>query len=132
MSWKMKVGIGSGVLVVFMLSVVMYVDERGNSQRTERIAGDAKFNSARLALLEESVEQLKKVGIVVRVDPPQAYVNPAVWKNLDIRKKGEFSRTLALYSGAKRGDNLNWVEIYDNYSGKRLAKYSENWGFKVD
>ena len=39
-------------------------------------------------------------------------------------------KNLATYCGNRKGTNTNWVEIYDNMSGKKLAKYS-SWGFKI-
>lgn len=37
---------------------------------------------------------------------------------------------LAEYCGKKKGTGLNWVEIKDIYSGKKLAKY-DSWRFKT-
>lgn len=55
----------------------------------------------------------------------------ALWNNMDYSLKEDFSASLALYVGNKKGTQLYWVEIYDKRSGEKLAKYSESWGFKI-
>ncbi len=55
----------------------------------------------------------------------------ALWNNMDYSLKEDFSASLALYVGNKKGTQLYWVEIYDKRSGEKLAKYSKSWGFKI-
>jgi len=50
---------------------------------------------------------------------------------MEYKLKEDFAATLAIYCGNKKGTYLYWVVIYDQYSGKKLAKYSRNCGFKV-
>ena len=45
--------------------------------------------------------------------------------------KEDFSYALAIYVGNKKGTQLYWCDIHDMYSGKKIAKYSKSWGFKV-
>jgi len=82
---------------------------------------------------ENEIKELKESGLLVRINPQlnEAYVNPAVWGGLDYQTKENIGRIIAFYCGRKKGTNLNWVNIKDSYSGKKLAKYSESWGFKV-
>jgi len=58
-------------------------------------------------------------------------IETALWNNMIYQNKNDFSAGLAIYVGNKKGTKLYWVEIYDLYSGKKLAKYSQSWGFKV-
>lgn len=82
---------------------------------------------------ENAIKKLKKSGLLVRINPQlnKAYVNPSLWRIIDYKEKENIGKILAFYCGLKKGTNLNWVDIKDSYSGKKLAKYSENWGFKV-
>lgn len=86
-----------------------------------------------LAQEENAIKELKESGLLVRINPQlnEAYVNPVIWLRLDYQTKENIGRIMAYYCGRKKGTDLNWVDIKDSYSGKRLAKYSESWGFKV-
>ncbi len=79
------------------------------------------------------VEKLIDGGFVKKVTPElnKAYVDVFLWSSADIVKKKAMGRALAYYCGYKKGTNLNWVEIYDWKSGKKIAKYSQAMGFKV-
>jgi len=82
---------------------------------------------------EDAIKKLKESGLLLRINPQlnESYVNPAIWHGLDYQTKENIGRIMAFYCGQKKGTNLNWVDIKDSYSGKKLAKYSESWGFKV-
>ena len=82
---------------------------------------------------EDAIEKLKESALLVRINPQlnEAYVNPVIWHGLDYQKKEKIARLMAFFCGRKKGTNLNWVHIKDSYTGKKLAKYSEIWGFKV-
>lgn len=82
---------------------------------------------------EDKIKRLKELGLLIRINPQlnEAYVNPAIWHGLDYQTKENIGRIMAFYCGEKKGTNLNWVNIKDFYSGKKLAKYSEAWGFKI-
>ena len=82
---------------------------------------------------EDAIKKLKESGLLVRINPQlnEAYVSPTIWRGLDYQTKENTGRVMAFFCGRKKGTNLNWVDIKDSYSGKKLAKYSESWGFKV-
>ncbi len=82
---------------------------------------------------DNDINTLKESGLLINVNPQlnEAFVNPAIWNGLLYQTKENCGRILAFYCGNKKGTNLNWVDIKDSYSGKKLAKYSESWGFKV-
>lgn len=61
----------------------------------------------------------------------KAFINPSLWQNMKYNIKKDFAATLSIYCGNEKGTYLYWVKIYDQYSGKILAKYSRSWGFKV-
>jgi len=61
----------------------------------------------------------------------QVYIKPGLWQNMKYKVKENFAASLAVYCGNKKGTHLYWVVISDMYSGKKLAKHSHSWGFKV-
>jgi len=81
---------------------------------------------------DNNIASLKKQGILLSINPElnDAKVDPVVWKLLPFERKKEVGQRLAFYCGHKKGTNLNWVNINDYYSGKKLAKYSEATGFQ--
>jgi hypothetical protein len=50
---------------------------------------------------------------------------------MDSKLKEDFSASLAIYCGNKKGSEIYWVELYDKQSWRKLAKYSKAWGFEV-
>ena len=82
---------------------------------------------------EEDIRILKVNSLLTKINPEmnEAFIEPAIWNRLDYDVKQNISRSMAFYCGIKKGTNLNWVDIKDRYSGKKVAKYSEAWGFKV-
>jgi hypothetical protein len=45
--------------------------------------------------------------------------------------KKNVSAGIAIHCANFKGEDAYWCEIYDMYSGKKLAKYSRSWGFKI-
>ncbi|MCJ7746921.1 MAG: hypothetical protein MUP27_04190 [Desulfobacterales bacterium] len=82
---------------------------------------------------EKMLKDLMESGIVesVNVNMNEATIDPASWARMKLDAKKHLGWFLATYCGKKKGTGLNWVDILDSYSGKKLAKYSESWGFKV-
>jgi hypothetical protein len=82
---------------------------------------------------EKMLKDLIESGIVdsVNANMNEATIDPASWAQMKFDAKKHLGWFLATYCGKKKGTNLNWVDIIDSYSGKKLAKYSEAWGFKV-
>ena len=87
----------------------------------------------RLSDLDKGIKLIVDTGLLKKLTPQlnEAFVDPSTWNKLEFDTKEDIGRNLAFYSGREKGTNLNWVDIRDVYSGKKLAKYSESWGFKV-
>jgi len=86
-----------------------------------------------LAKYEKDIKILEENELLIRINPQmnEAFVESAIWNSLDFQTKQNIGRSMAFYCGIKKGTNLNWIDIRDSYSGRKLAKYSEAWGFKV-
>jgi len=78
------------------------------------------------------IEELVDDGFL-KLEPElnSAYIDPDLWASMNIRLKEDFSASLAIYCCNIKGSTLYWVEVYDLYSGKKLARYSQSRGFKT-
>lgn len=83
--------------------------------------------------ITDDINVLKANGLIKKITPQmnEAYLDPMIWNALDYQAKENIGRIMAFYCGQEKGTNLNWVEIKDFYTGRKIAKYSENWGFEV-
>jgi hypothetical protein len=81
---------------------------------------------------EDLLRKLIESGLVEKINPQlnEVFVNPIIWENLKYEAKKDFAGFLAVYCGRKKGSGVNWVDIKDSYTGKKLAKCSD-LGFKV-
>lgn len=118
---KITIGIIIGLLIVFAL-----VNNRSNKN---------SYSSDKKTLTSDQVnylEDLQRQGLIV-IEPQlnKTYIDPFLWGGMDAKLKENFSASLAIYCGNKKGTELYWVEIYDKQSEKKLAKYSHAWGFDV-
>lgn len=84
-------------------------------------------------VMEEKIQLLKDTGLVSKIDPSLnlVFVETSLWNTIDFQLKEDICAFLANYCGWKKGTTAYWVIIKDRYSGKKLAKYSQVWGFKV-
>ena len=93
------------------------------------------FSAERVSLTQHQLDllsQLQNQGLVsVEPNLNKVLIDPGLWRSMKYSVKENFAATMAIYCGNKKGTQLYWVKIYDQYSGKRLAKYSQAWGFKV-
>lgn len=86
------------------------------------------LNSGQLQLLDD----MKSQGFL-SINPQlnRAEVESTLWLRMKYSLKQDFAAALAIYCGNQKGNQLYWVNIYDMYSGKKLARYSKSWGFKI-
>jgi len=118
---KILVGVIIAVIVVFAI-----ISKQPNSSQSE--SGRLDLNVDQINYLED----LQRQGLIsIEPNMNRAYINPVLWLQMDAQLKTDFSASLAIYCGNKKGTELYWVEIYDKQSGKKLAKYSHAWGFDV-
>ena len=68
---------------------------------------------------------------LLHFDCGKVYVDRGLWDSMPYQTKDDFCATLAIACAEKRDVDLYWVDVYDLHSGKKLAKWSKNWGLKV-
>jgi len=61
----------------------------------------------------------------------RAEIHLPLWEEMNYSIKEDFCAGLAIYVGNEKGTQLYWVEIHDMRSGKKLAKFSQSWGFTI-
>lgn len=105
----------------------------GGPALTPKKSADKPKSSPQIFQEEKMMKDMLEAGLVEKINPElnEAFVDPSVWARMKYQDKEYLGRFLAFYCGKKKGTNLNWVDIRDSYTGKKFAKYSEAWGFKV-
>ena len=87
-----------------------------------------KLTQDQVNYLEGVVDQ----GLLkLKAEDNYAYVDPDFWSQMHYDFKQTFSAACALYFAMKRNNDLVYVTMYDLYSGKQLAKFTEYWGFEA-
>jgi uncharacterized protein YpmS len=124
---KILIGLGAFIIVMIILVAISPNDKTSNR------SSEGSSNS-QLQLTDSQVNLINKLEsedyLRLEVKYNKAYVDRSLWDNMDAKVKKDFTVTLAIYCGAKKGNNLNYVDIYDKMSAKKLAKYN-SWGFEV-
>lgn len=114
------------ILVVIILLLSQTIDHDKKEEN--------KTTNTKVHIPESVIQEMKNLGLLYKLNPQlnEAYIVGSIWGSLPIDQKETIARTLALYCGQAKGNNLHWVNVYDHLSGKKLAKYSETWGFTVE
>ena len=117
--------VGIIVLVLFILSRIF------SEKSTHPIQSKENTTSS---VTEQSIQDLKDLGFIKRITPElnEVFVDNLIWLNMDYEAKKNVGRLLAIYCSQFKHSTAVWVDIRDYMSGKKLAKYSEAFGFSVE
>ena len=112
-------------MVLFsLLMMTNCSSDNGSSASSKKI----ELSQSQVELIEDFVSQ----GFLeIDASLNKVHIDNSLWSGMKASLKEDFSYCLSIYVGNKKGTQLYWCNIYDMYSGKRLAKYSKSWGFKV-
>lgn len=81
----------------------------------------------------ESVEHLLRNNIArVDIQLHKVWIDPLLWAAADAATKEEIASRFALYFSGQNKKTVYRCEIFDSQSGKRLARYSQAFGFRAD
>jgi len=61
----------------------------------------------------------------------KVFIDRGLWNSMTYELKDDFCAALAIACAERRNVDSYWVDIHDLHSGKKLAKWSKNWGFKI-
>jgi len=116
-----------GLGIFFLVAMFIGILSSGKRTGTDATSSSPTLNKGQVEL----IDKLQREGYLrVEHEYNKAYIARSLWNGMDAKTKEDFSVGLAVYCGAKKGTNINWVEIYDKQSAKKLAKYG-SWGFEV-
>jgi len=95
------------------------------------------FNTANVSFAESRMESTnrfvsfgKESGLIgkISVDEVAIYVDEGLWDLLNIDQKSQAASVYAEYF--KLRYKHNWVFIKSYYSGRKIGKYDQAWGYK--
>lgn len=95
----------------------------------EDVRSSIRLTGEQTALLDD----LQARGILA-IDPQlnKAYVDVGLWTAMDAKQKEDLSAAVSIYCANRKGTTAYWAEIYDRQSGRKLAKWSQAYGFSVE
>lgn len=73
----------------------------------------------------------EKGFIVFEISLNRVYIKPALWTEMDYKLKEDMTVSFAIYCAMKKGSDTIYIDVYDKQSGKKIAKYSQLWGYEV-
>ena len=123
------------VIAVWLIGTFLIDTEPNATGRKSTTKSSNRSQEQKFSLTQgqlDNILMLKNEGML-NLEPQRnrAEIDPSLWANMKYSLKEDFAAGLAVYCANQKGNNLYWCEIYDIYSGKKLAKYSQSWGFKV-
>lgn len=86
-----------------------------------------------LSKYDVQIKKWMRSGVIVKVNPEinEALVNSSLWDPLDRETKENIGSVLAKYCAYQQSSDALRCDIKDVYSGKKLATYCKNRGFRV-
>ena len=122
---------------IFILTIVLLVCAicltTSSSESTSSVSRTSSSSIRHLSYDQE--EMLAKLTaqrmISINSSLNEVYITTQLWNAMKYDLKKDFCAGLAIKCGNEKGTHLYWVDIKDMYSGKKLAKYSQSYGFKV-
>lgn len=83
--------------------------------------------------IKQAMQRLEREG-GIKMDPSTVtvYVDPVMWASSKYEDKKKLGWAFAVYMATLRGNNIIRTDIKDMYSGRKLASYSQVWGFDVE
>lgn len=114
--------------LIFILPVLMSPSANDDSSKTK------SFTCPSSQELETAIFQYKDANIIGKIQPElnTVYITAAAQKQLSVDDIQTLGYLSACYSAYKKGNNLVWTDIYNYNTGKRIAKYSQAYGFKME
>ncbi|MCL4848717.1 MAG: hypothetical protein KJ066_19385 [Acidobacteria bacterium] len=131
-----KTGLHRGCLLVILLAVGwgLFFGLRACSTSSSPDPGDRDpYSAEQRQAVEIAIDLFVSQGFVKRLEPERsrAYVDLWQWSLIDVEQKAWRGSMLARYMRLK-GASVEWVDIHDYQSGKRLAQWTETRGLRVE
>ncbi len=116
------------------LSIKEAEKTRTESIKTERESKASKVSTS-LTLNQSQIDYMEKMikqgYIAYELSSHEVYISPVLWAGMDYKLKQDVTVSCAEYCAMKNGNNLVYIAVFDKQSGKKIAKYSQSWGYEV-
>ncbi len=127
----------NGIIVIALFAiVVIWIFASGGSSSTSKTSTTSQEAAPTFDIeeLAKSVSELEEAGLIKKLDPvlDNVYVNRALWDSTNIDQKKAFAWKVARYLDRGEASQVYRLDIYDWQSGKRLAKYSDAFGYTAE
>jgi hypothetical protein len=101
------------------------------SAETAAAAGPA-VSASTLRKVTAAIEESKRTGVISRLDVKvhKVWVKPLVWAIWNAEAKEGFAVSAAIYCADQTSSDLQFADVIDSQSGKKLAHYGP-LGFDV-
>ena len=117
------------ILVLVVIPFWIYVfnssissDESGHTPKPEYTLNTEQEQAIQVLISEGQVKRFPQTHYV--------YVDEDLWKHASAKERAALTKTLAVWTTQKEGDDLYWGTVHGLYTHKKLAKWSETFGYK--
>lgn len=119
-----------GVLGVIVASFVLFIII---GTGTETTTTDNKASCPPPEEMVDAINAYKEAKIIYSFEPElnTVKITPLAEQQLSADNLQTLGYITACYSGYKKGNGLHWVEIYSAKTNRKIAKFSESYGFKM-
>lgn len=128
---KKRVGCLTLVAVLFFgfILIAIFTPSQKSPTGSQAVENQVNFTD-----IEKSVKELTDSGFIKKINPElnEVFVSRNLWNTTTYDQKKTIGYVLGHFCGYKKGTGLYWVDIRDQMSGKKLAKWSKSWGMKVE
>ena len=125
----------SGCLIAIIVSILLFfiLTIVGSNSDTSSTSDNNKASCPTVAEMEDAIRQYQSVGIIQKYTPAlnTVYISTSTQNNMNIDDLRVLGYITACYSAHIKGNDLIWADIYNYNTGKKIAKYSESYGFKM-
>ncbi len=117
------------VILVAMVLIIFHLGCGDDSPKTEKKEPKIELTQEQNDLLI-SLEADEYIHLKPTLN--EVWVSPLFWATCKYDAKFNLGYLCAVKCQEVNGNDLYYCNIYDNYSGKKLGKYSKAWGFEVE
>lgn len=119
-----------GLILIFLILVVPFIIGANSDDNYSTTSNSSCPPSQEL---EDAITQYREGHIISGIVPQlnTVYITNAAQNQLSPSDIETLGYLTACYSAYKKGNNLVWVDIYNTQTRKKIAEYSQSYGFKM-
>jgi len=124
--------------IMVFLCLIFIIIGSNDSNTPENITNNSNTTSnssscPSLIDMEDAISKYKSVNIIQKFNPElnSVYIPSYARNNMNIDDLRILGYITACYSAYKKNNGSVWVNIYNYNTGKKIAEFSDSWGFKM-